>query len=92
MNAMLHAGLTPGIGFGAVLAFRTLIEYLIYLGALLVLAGAIFFWALVIRKPRKRKRRHRHHAREQRQPSLAETGGLPPVRSDTAAPNEPHPR
>jgi hypothetical protein len=92
MNAMLHTGaLDPGLCLGTVLAVRTLIEYLIYGGALLLVAGVIFFWALAIRKPRKRKRRHRHHGREQRNPTLAETGGLPPIKSD-ASETERYPR
>ena len=53
--------------------------------AIAVLLAAIItlFCLAIFRKKRKRKHRHRHH-REKRQinPTLAETGGLPPVRED----------
>jgi hypothetical protein len=86
MNAMVQLGAFGAGGpcLGSVLATRTLVEYLIYGGALLLVAGIIFFWAFAIRKPRKRKRRHRHGS-EQRNPTLAETGGLPPIKTDSAS-------
>jgi hypothetical protein len=97
---------------------------LIILGALALVAAAIFLWAAVVRKPRKRKhsyrhwhtpkpaegksgadeekshhhhggafhrrRRHRRHHRDRPlNPTLAETGGLPPVRKGGAPPPPP---
>ena len=50
--------------------------------------GLVAIWAVVYRpksKKRKRKQRKRHH--RQHNPTLAEKGGLPPLR----APNEPPP-
>ena len=50
--------------------------------------GLVAVWAVVYRpksKKRKRKQRKRHH--RQHNPTLAEKGGLPPLR----APNEPPP-
>ena len=76
--------------------------YLTFAGAIVLVAIGLFFWAVAIRKPRKRK--HRHHWRTSsrknappesvepkssgrrrrseppRNPTLAETRGLPPLR------------
>ena len=48
--------------------------------AILLAAICWLIWFLAFRKKRKRKRKH--HSREKRQlnPTLAETGGLPPAR------------
>jgi len=87
----------------ASLTQRTVIEYLIYCGAITVVALGIFYWAVAVRKPRKRKHRHhwrsgsrknsapenpagdasrrrRRRAELPRNPTLAETRGLPPLR------------
>ncbi len=86
----------------ASLAMRTLIEYSIYCGAILLVAAVFFFWAVAVRQPRKRKHRHHwrtgsrkksadpgpdaesagHRRRSElpRNPTLAETRGLPPLR------------
>jgi len=51
--------------------------------------GLVTIWAVVFR-PKKKKRKHKHHRKRhhrQHNPTLAETGGLPPMR----APNEPPP-
>jgi hypothetical protein len=92
--------------------------YLALTGALLLVSGVVVFWAIAIRKPRKR--RPRHHWRSQsakdsaaalaakaketppaeasrrrrrrselpRNPTLAETRGLPPVREAQSGPDE----
>ena len=51
-------------------------------GIIVAAIGALL-WVVMFRKKGKRKRRH-HHSREKRQlnPTLAETGGLPPVREN----------
>jgi hypothetical protein len=48
--------------------------------AILLVAIGALIWLVAFRKKGKRKRKH--HSREERQinPTLAETGGLPPVR------------
>jgi O-antigen/teichoic acid export membrane protein len=39
---------------------------------------AVFFWVLFFKNKKKRKRKHRGHRRIK--PTLAQSGGLPPVR------------
>jgi hypothetical protein len=41
---------------------------------------AFFFWSLAFQKKRRRKRKHRGHGRIK--PTLAQVGGLPPVRQE----------
>jgi hypothetical protein len=102
------------------LAVRTLIEYLIIGGAVLLVTATVMLWVLVFRKSRRRTRIYRRHhhkstepsAPEQldesktpgtpgarrrrlrrqrpRNPTLAETGGLPPVRGPQSPPSEFH--
>jgi hypothetical protein len=43
-----------------------------------------FYWSTKSGKKKKRKRRHRHDRRHN--PTLAETGGLPPVRQPDQPP------
>jgi hypothetical protein len=75
----------------------TVSQVLIYFGALFLVALAVFAWAVFRTQPR---RRHSHHYRakpaskQQRQPeylprnpTLAETGGLPPVRTEKQPPS-----
>ena len=107
------ASLPPIIGTG--LAIRTLKEYLIFGGAVLLVTGATLVWAIAFRKAHIRRRshhRHRHpsgdslttkqrreskkvrsrnkhhHQVFPRQPTRAETGGLPPVRGSESPPPE----
>ena len=105
---------------GTILAVRTLREYLIMGGAVLLVTGAVMVWVLVFRRSRKRRHGHRRHhhsstessvakgtgetktaaapgGRRQRQrrqyprkPTLAETGGLPPLRGPQPPPPELH--
>ena len=75
----------------------TVSQVLIYFGALSLVALAVFAWAVFRTQHR---RRHSHHNRlkpaskHQRQskylprnPTLAETGGLPPVRTEKQPPS-----
>ena len=50
--------------------------------------GVVAIWAVVYR-PKSKKRKRKHHKRHHRQhnPTLAEKGGLPPLRN----PNQPPP-
>jgi hypothetical protein len=50
--------------------------------------GLVAIWAIVYR-PKSKKRKRKHHKRHHRQhnPTLAEKGGLPPMRN----PNQPPP-
>jgi hypothetical protein len=66
-------------------------QILIYGGALLVVALAIFGWAIYHTQHGRRRSHHhskpsvksrRRHEHYTRNPTLAETGGLPPVRPD----------
>ena len=53
------------------------------LGVMVAAVGALL-WFGMFRKKGKRKRRHHSHEKRRINPTLAETGGLPPVReSDT---------
>jgi hypothetical protein len=72
-------------------------QALIYFGALFLVALGFFAWAIIFR--RQRRRRHSHYspkpASKHRQPSedrprnrtLAEAGGLPPVRTEKQPPS-----
>jgi hypothetical protein len=65
--------------------FEPLPQWLNFLAmsvAILLAATGAFIWFRIFGKKGKRKRRH--HSREKRQlnPTLAETGGLPPVRGN----------
>jgi uncharacterized iron-regulated membrane protein len=72
---------------------QQLLNFLLMAGAMLLVASGTLIWYFAFRKGRKpRKRKHRRHRRESRalNPTLAQTGGLPPVReeekTDSAAP------
>jgi uncharacterized iron-regulated membrane protein len=61
------------------------LNFLAMAGAMLLVASGTLIWYFAFRKGRKpRKRKHRHHHRESRalNPTLAQTGGLPPVREE----------
>jgi hypothetical protein len=67
------------------------IEFFIMAGAFLLVAGGSLIWLLYLRKPR-RQRKHRHHRRRRSLPvTLAQTGGLPPVRPGEPASDAPPP-
>lgn len=100
--------------FASVLAARTMLEYAIYVGAIIIVSAIVTLWIASSRLPlkqaehehqhrrsplrrltrmfgggkkhdssgRKRRRRREHRPRN---PTLAETGGLPPVRRETSS-------
>ncbi len=59
-----------------------LMDFFIIAGAIGLVVLVAFIWAIFFRKnsKRRRKRRHRHH--RSHNPTLAEIGGLPPVRGE----------
>jgi hypothetical protein len=72
-------------------------QALVYFGALFLVALGFFAWAMIFRRPRHR--RHSHHHRPKPvtkrhwqpvalpcQPTLADAGGLPPVRTEEQSP------
>jgi hypothetical protein len=61
------------------------VNFLAVAGGMLLGAIGVLVWFLQFRKKRKRKRRPSHHEKRQLNPTLAETGGLPPKRD----PNDP---
>jgi hypothetical protein len=77
--------MTPGSNLLAV--YEPLPQWLNFLavtGCMLLGAFGVLIWFLFLRKKRKRKYRH-HHEKRPLNPTLAETGGLPPKRN----PDEP---
>lgn len=64
-------------------------DWMIFVAILLLVGVSIacfVIWLLVFRKgAKKRKRRSRHREHRKHNPTLAETGGLPPLRP----PNQP---
>jgi hypothetical protein len=59
------------------------LNFLAMAGCLLMATLGVLLWFVMFRKKRRRKRR-KHHEREKRQlnPTLAQTGGLPPLRAE----------
>lgn len=58
-------------------------DWLYFLAILLSIGIGIacfMVWFFMLRKGGKRKRKHRHSSRRQTNPTLAQTGGLPPMR------------
>jgi hypothetical protein len=55
-------------------------NFFIIAGVVVLASLAALGLALIVGKSRKKKRRHRHHHRSR--VTLAETGGLPPLRKD----------
>ena len=76
-------------------ATATWMNFLVMAAVFVLVAASALVWVFYVRK-RRHKHRHKHrHRRERRpvNPTLAETGGLPPVRSseppDTSPPQTP---
>jgi hypothetical protein len=67
-----------------------LIDLFVMMAALGLLLLLMFFWALFFRKGKKQRIR-RHKRRRPLNPTLAKTGGLPPIRQekDPATPTTP---
>jgi hypothetical protein len=55
-------------------------DFFIMAAAILLSAAVVFIWAIFFRKKRKRKHRRRPGEERAMNPTLARTGGLPPVR------------
>jgi len=64
-------------------------DFLIMAGAFLLVAAGSALWLLFLRRPRRR-RKNRHHRRRSAPVTLAQTGGLPPVRPQEPSPAPPH--
>jgi hypothetical protein len=58
------------------------LDFFIMCGAIGLVLLAAFFWALLFRKSGKRRRKNRRHRHRPLNPTLAESGGLPPVRRE----------
>jgi len=116
MNPTLFT--TMNLGCFASVLTTGLMHYVIYGGAILLVAGVVVLWATLIRKkprerryqyrraqpvgvdstaptkntedvaPSKSERRRRRRSEPRRNPTLAETRGLPPVRDEQSAPTE----
>jgi hypothetical protein len=66
-------------------------DWLMFLAILLVLGfvlAGFILWLTIFRKKRKKRRKNRSH-RRQKNPSLAETGGLPPKRAQNKTDPQP---
>ena len=59
--------------------------FLLILMGVGVIIALVTIWLLVFRGKKNKKRRKRRHRRHRQNPTLAETGGLPPPRD----PNQP---
>ena len=66
------------------------LNFLAMFAAILLGTFVVLLWAVKFRKKRKRKRKHHHHRHEKHQlnPTLAETGGLPPTRENEKPPGQ----
>jgi hypothetical protein len=67
-------------------------DFFIMLGAFVLVAAGALVWIIFLRKPVRRRRKHRHrHERRSVNPTLAESGGLPPVHKEEKPPPRPPP-
>jgi len=59
-------------------------DFFIMTGAIALVAIGALIWTFYFRKPGRRRRRKSHHRHERRppNPTLAQNGGLPPVRPE----------
>ncbi len=66
-------------------------DFFIMAGAFLLILTSALIWLVFFRKTRKRRRkyRHRHQHRLPGTTTLAQTGGLPPVRREEKPPGPP---
>jgi len=67
------------------------LDFFVMAGALLLLAACLFVWVAYFRRGRRKHRHRRYHHGERRanNPTLAQTGGLPPVRPHQEPPEKP---
>jgi cell division septation protein DedD len=97
---------SPAAFFTPFFALSTFMEYLLLIGAIVLVAVLVVFWAVAIRKPRS-ERRYKYHrvprgeappetkrskrkrrSEPPRNPTLAETRGLPPIRESGPGSNQ----
>lgn len=69
-------------------------QFLIMAGAFVLVLTGFLVWLAIFRKKRRRHKHHHHHDRHRHghrplNPTLAQTGGLPPLRSDNKPPDWP---
>ena len=58
------------------------VDFLITAGAIALVGIGALIWSIFIRKPGRRRRKYRHHHRnEPPSATLAQSGGLPPLRA-----------
>jgi len=59
------------------------VDFFIMTGTLVLVAIGALIWVFFFRKPGRRRRKYRHrHERRLPKPTLAQNGGLPPVRQE----------
>jgi hypothetical protein len=58
------------------------VDFFVVFGAIGLVVLVTFIWALFIRKNRTRRRKEHRRRHRPFNPTLAETGGLPPVREE----------
>jgi hypothetical protein len=59
------------------------VDFFIMAGAFLLVGIGALSWVFFFRKPGRRRRKHRHrHESRSPNPTLAQNGGLPPVRHE----------
>ena len=61
------------------------VDFLVMAGAFLLVAAGSALWLFFLRRPRRR-RKYRPHRRHSAPVTLAQTGGLPPVRPPEPSP------
>ncbi len=67
-------------------------NFFIMLGVFALVAIGAIIWVLFFRRTKKRKRKHRHrHEHRSPNPTLAESGGLPPIRPEEKVSSRPPP-
>ncbi len=61
------------------------VDFLIVFLAIGLVAMLALIWAVYFRKKERRRRKHRYHQRRKLNPTLADIGGLPPVREEESS-------
>ncbi len=61
-------------------------NFLAIFAVIVLSAFAVLLWAVLFRKKRKRKYRRHQHEQRKLNPTLAESGGLPPARENEKSP------
>jgi hypothetical protein len=82
MNPVVFSMLTP--------AETQWLDFSVFFGAFALVAIATLVWYFRLRNKKVRRRKHHHH-RRQIKPTLAQTGGLPPVRKTENPPGDSSP-